>query len=54
MYLAIFVKKVHGSFKGANQEPALALTSLNQPITSQHSLLQSDQFTQIANKKTPS
>ncbi|KAG5374165.1 hypothetical protein IGI04_040403 [Brassica rapa subsp. trilocularis] len=54
MYLAIFVKKVHGSFNGTNQEPALALTSLNQPITCQHSLLQSDQFTQIANKKTPS
>ncbi|KAF3597098.1 hypothetical protein DY000_02024025 [Brassica cretica] len=54
MYLAIFVNKVHGSLKRTNQEPALGLTSLNQPITSQHSLLQSDQFTQIANKKTPS
>ncbi|KAL0744684.1 hypothetical protein Bca101_100785 [Brassica carinata] len=27
MYLAIFVNKVHGSLKGTNQEPALALTS---------------------------
>ncbi|WZZ72775.1 hypothetical protein YC2023_084145 [Brassica napus] len=34
MYLAIFVNKVHGSLKGTNQEPALALTSLNQPVTS--------------------
>ena len=38
MYLAIFVNKVHGSLKGTNQEPALALTSLNQPISIHHVL----------------
>uniref|UniRef100_A0A0D2ZVK1 Uncharacterized protein n=1 Tax=Brassica oleracea var. oleracea TaxID=109376 RepID=A0A0D2ZVK1_BRAOL len=38
MYLAILVNKVHGSLKGTNQEPALALTSLNQPISIHHVL----------------
>ncbi|KAL0661668.1 hypothetical protein Bca4012_098505 [Brassica carinata] len=38
MYLAIFVNKVHGSLKETNQEPALALNSLNQPISIHHVL----------------
>ncbi|KAL0802439.1 hypothetical protein Bca101_057615 [Brassica carinata] len=38
MYLAIFVCKVHGSLKGTNQEAALALTSLNQPMSIHHVL----------------
>ncbi|KAL0742329.1 hypothetical protein Bca4012_083842 [Brassica carinata] len=38
MYLAIFVYKVHGSLKETNKEAALALTSLNQPMSIHHVL----------------
>ncbi|KAL0745647.1 hypothetical protein Bca101_101859 [Brassica carinata] len=33
-----YLVTVHGSLKGTNQEPALALTSLNQPISIHHVL----------------